>query len=163
MSIPLDVIEKLSEHPNIIGLKDSERDMERLKAAATKFSARHDFSLFCGWTVQSATTLQMGFDGIVPSTGNLIPAMFQQLYNTILEQKSDEVESLQSKINYIADIHQSGVVAAKPIPALKFMMKKYGLCEQWVLPPLTVLQADDEKIISEALQKTDISIPNKLE
>ena len=31
LSIPLEVVEKLSHHPNIIGLKDSERDVNRLQ------------------------------------------------------------------------------------------------------------------------------------
>ena len=31
MSIPLDIVEKLSYHENIVGLKDSERDEKRLE------------------------------------------------------------------------------------------------------------------------------------
>ena len=47
MSIPLDVIEKLSHHPNIIGMKDSERDLDRMKQSAKMFSNRKDFSILC--------------------------------------------------------------------------------------------------------------------
>ena len=32
MSIPVDIIQRLADHPNIVGLKDSERDLERMAA-----------------------------------------------------------------------------------------------------------------------------------
>ena len=31
MSIPVDVVQRLADHPTIVGLKDSERDMERME------------------------------------------------------------------------------------------------------------------------------------
>ena len=80
MSIPTDVVEKLSEHPNIVGLKDFERSLDRMEILADKFASRMDFSIMSGWTVQSTHALTMGLDGIVPSTGNLIPDMFAELY-----------------------------------------------------------------------------------
>src|SRR6202000_1917559 len=48
-SIPLPLVDKLSHHPNIVGLKDSERDEERLVAALEMWSNRKDFSHLLGW------------------------------------------------------------------------------------------------------------------
>lgn len=76
MSIPLDVIEKLSHHPNIVGLKDSENNIQRMEEALTLFSDREDFAYFCGCAANSAKALSLGADGIVPSVGNYLPKIY---------------------------------------------------------------------------------------
>ena len=83
MSIPLDVIERLSHHPNIVGLKDSENNVPRLEEALKLFADREDFAYFCGCAANSAVSLKNGADGIVPSVGNYLPQMYQQLYDLV--------------------------------------------------------------------------------
>jgi len=153
MSIPLEIIEKLSHHPNIIGLKDSERDLDRIDRAAKLFSNREDFSLFCGWTAQSAKTLIMGFDGIVPSTGNVIPQLFKELYDAAFEQNVYRASELQQKVDEIASIHQAGKKLTQTISALKLMVSKMKLCEPYILPPLSDLNPIDQKIIIQNMTK----------
>src|SRR5699024_73885 len=46
MSVPLEVVDQLSHHPNIAGLKDSERDENRLKEALERWKDRSDFTHF---------------------------------------------------------------------------------------------------------------------
>ena len=54
MSIPLQVIDELSHHENIVGVKDSERDEERLQQSLALWRHRDDFSFFLGWAAKSA-------------------------------------------------------------------------------------------------------------
>ena len=75
MSIPVDVVQRLADHPNIVGLKDSERDMERMEKCIAIAKNRDDFAYFCGWAAQSAKSLELGGNGIVPSTGNFVPGI----------------------------------------------------------------------------------------
>ena len=81
MSIPLEVAGKLSRHPYILGFKDSERDEKRIIQGIKMFQNNKDFSYFVGYAAMSAQSLREGADGIVPSTGNLVPDMFGDLYN----------------------------------------------------------------------------------
>ncbi|MCF0208847.1 MAG: dihydrodipicolinate synthase family protein, partial [Bacteroidaceae bacterium] len=80
MSIPVEVIERLSHHPNIVGLKDSENNLPRLEECCKLFADREDFAYFCGCAANSCAALQNGGDGIVPSVGNYLPQMYQDLY-----------------------------------------------------------------------------------
>ncbi len=73
MTIPVEVVKRLADHPNIVGLKDSERDLERMQQCIAISRDREDFAYFCGWAAQSAYSLSIGGDGIVPSTGNYGP------------------------------------------------------------------------------------------
>jgi 4-hydroxy-tetrahydrodipicolinate synthase len=157
LSIPLDIVDKLSEHPNIIGLKDSERSIERMELLAEKFKDREDFAIFNGWTIKSSYALLAGFDGIVPSTGNLIPQLFTDLYNAVVEGDKDKAEKLQDKIDPIADFHQQEVPFSYMIPILKVMMDEFDLCGPTVLPPLTRLGAKEEAQIRKSMKEIDFA------
>ena len=98
MSIPVDVIRRLADHPNIVGLKDSERDLERMAQCIEIAKDRDDFCYFCGWAAQSAHSLELGGDGIVPSTGNFVPEMFQQLYEAAIAGDMTTANRLQDEI-----------------------------------------------------------------
>ncbi len=147
MSIPLELIQQLSHHPKIIGLKDSERDLERLKKLIEMFADRQEFSLFCGWTDKSAYVLQMGFDGIVPSTGNLIPKKFCDLYDAVVQRDYTRANDIQREIDPVASLHQKDLLGSEMVAALKVMMNQLGLCQPWVLPPLTRLNPEREQQI----------------
>ncbi len=152
LSIPIEIIEKLSKHPNIIGLKDSERSLDRMKILADKFTSRMDFSIMSGWTIKSTYALSLGFDGIVPSTGNLIPYMFTELYKAIIKGNRETAEEIQGIINPIANFHQKDIVISHAIAMLKVMMNELGLCDRTVLPPLTRLSAEKEEQIEKMMK-----------
>lgn len=147
MSIPVDVVRHLADHPNIVGLKDSERDLERMAQCIAIARERPDFSYFCGWAAQSARSLAMGGDGIVPSTGNYVPEMFQQLYEAAIAGDTAEAERLQAVTNEIAKIYQQDRTLGQSLAALKVMLHAKGLCEPWMLMPLTRLSTEEEASI----------------
>ncbi|MDE6557112.1 MAG: dihydrodipicolinate synthase family protein [Duncaniella sp.] len=151
MSIPVDVVKRLADHPNIVGLKDSERDMERMKECIAFSKDREDFAYFCGWAAQSASSLALGGDGIVPSTGNYVPQMFKELYDAAVSGDQATAERLQEETNEIAKIYQSGRTLGQSLAALKVMMSTLGLCEPWMLMPLNRLPQDEEQAIKAKL------------
>ena len=155
MSIPVEVIRRLADHPNIVGLKDSERDLERMAQCIEIAKGREDFCYFCGWAAQSAHSLELGGDGIVPSTGNFVPEMFQQLYEAAVKGDMATANRLQDETNEIAKIYQKDRTLGQSLTALKVMMQTKGLCEPWMLMPLTRLSAEEEKAI--AAKATSIS------
>ena len=152
MSIPVNVIRRLADHPNIVGLKDSERDLERMAACIEIAKGRNDFAYFCGWAAQSAHSLQLGGNGIVPSTGNYVPKMFQQLFEAAMQGNWDEANRLQDETNEIAKIYQAGRTLGQSLTALKVMMQTKGLCEPWMLMPLSRLNAEEEQAIKDQLK-----------
>lgn len=149
MSIPVEVVRKLADHPNIVGLKDSERDMERMRQCIDFAKQRDDFSYFCGWAAQSACSLLLGGDGIVPSTGNVVPDMFQQLYLAAIKGEEDTAQRLQEETNAIAAIYQKDRTLGQSLAALKVMMQVRQLCQPWMLMPLTRLPEGEEQVIAE--------------
>ena len=148
MSIPVDIVRQLAEHPNIVGLKDSERDLERMAQCIEIAKGRDDFAYFCGWAAQSAHSLELGGNGIVPSTGNFVPEMFQQLFNAAVVGDMETANRLQDETNEIAKIYQKDRTLGQSLAALKVMMQTKGLCEPWMLMPLTRLSTFEERAVT---------------
>ena len=157
MSIPIDVIERLAAHPNIVGLKDSERDLERMEKCIAIADERDDFAYVCGWAAQSAKSLELGGNGIVPSTANFVPGMFRQLYDAAVSGDMETAYRLQDETNEIAKLYQAGRTLGQSLTALKVMMQTRGLCTPDMLMPLTRLSAEEEAAI--AAQAQAITLP----
>lgn len=150
MSIPVDVVERLSKHPNIVGLKDSERDLERMEKCIEIARNNDDFTYFCGWAAESAHSLELGGDGIVPSTGNFVPGMFRKLYDAAEAGDMETANRLQDETNEIAKLYQAGRTLGQSLTALKVMMQTRGLCTPDMLMPLTRLSEQEEAEIAAA-------------
>jgi dihydrodipicolinate synthase/N-acetylneuraminate lyase len=150
-SVPLEVIEKLSYHPNIAGLKDSERGMERLEESIMLWRNRTDFSYFVGWAAQSAYALLKGADGIIPSTGNITPKIYRSLYDAAMAEDVQKAMELQTLTDKISEIYQKERNLSQSIPALKVLMNTYGLCKPHVMPPMYDLSVQDQEYIKETL------------
>jgi 4-hydroxy-tetrahydrodipicolinate synthase len=145
MSIPLEIVETLSLHPNIVGLKDSERNEERLQAALKLSANRADFVYFAGWAAQSAASLLKGGDGIIPSTGNVAPGLYSELYKAALGGNETKANALQKTSDVLGNIYQGGKTLGESLWALKVLMKKEGLCETHMMPPLHQLSNEEEQ------------------
>ncbi len=144
-SIPLEVANKLSKHPNIVGLKDSERNEERLQQSIKMWKDRKDFSFFIGWAAMSYTGLKLGADGIVPSTGNLIPDAYVKLYKSVFSDNLYTAEKLQKRTNAVSLVYQEKRVLSYSIPALKKIMEMKEMCQKYVLPPMLTMKDLEEK------------------
>ncbi len=143
MSLPLDVVEALSELENVVAFKDSENVAGRPEETMRRFGGRSDFSIFMGAAVLSAHALQLGFDGLVPSSGNLIPEVWLAMLNQAELGGWEAVQTLQTRANQVAQIFQRDRLLGESLAALKALMGGIGLCEAHVLPPLRTLSAPE--------------------
>lgn len=149
LSIPLEVIDELSHHEKIIGLKDSERDYDRLLRSIELWKNRRDFSHFVGWGAQYFNGLWRGSDGIIPSTGNFNTPVYKEMYQAVSENDKEKGEFYQTITMEIAEVYQKDKILSQSLPALKIMMNEAGLCGKKVMLPFTQLPKNEEKKIRE--------------
>jgi 4-hydroxy-tetrahydrodipicolinate synthase len=136
MSIPLAVIDKLSHHENIVGLKDSERSEERMLQTLQLWKERKDFHYILGWATKSADALLNGADGLVPSTGNVYPEIYNNMMNAFNAGDKEELYALQKLSDEYGALYQANRTLGESLYALKLMMKEKGICDEYVMPPL---------------------------
>lgn len=158
LSIPVEAVRKLAAHPNIVGLKDSERDLERMEQCIAVAKSREDFTYFCGWAAQSAHSLELGADGIVPSTGNFVPKHFQALYEAAVAGDMAEANRLQELTDRMAKVYQAGRPLGKQLAALKCIMAREGLCGKDMFAPLTMLSDEEYASIEEQISAFDLNL-----
>jgi dihydrodipicolinate synthase/N-acetylneuraminate lyase len=152
MSIPLTVIDELSMHPNIVAVKDSERSEERLMKSLELWKGRGDFGHFLGWAAKSAIALVGGSDGLIPSTGNVVPEIYSNMWNAFNENNYKEVYAMQLLSDKYGNLYQADKTLGESLWALKVLMQEKGLCEAVVMPPLQAMNAAEKNKLIEDLR-----------
>lgn len=153
MSIPLALINELSHHENIVGTKDSERSEERLDESIRLWKDRKDFSHFLGWAAKGAHALINGSDGLIPSTGNLIPSIYNKMEHAFIAGDEAKVYEMQRLSDVFGSIYQSGRTLGESLGALKVLMNNAGLCQPFVMPPLQSKSKEEEIKLIETFGK----------
>jgi len=145
LSIPLDVIERLSRHPRIAGIKDSEPDTARQEQLCRMFAGRQDFSVFCGTVPFTSKAMRAGADGFVPSGGNLAPRACRDLMDKLVSGDVAAGDAAQQRMDAINAVVQNGRSITQSMAALKGTLELAGLCTRNMLSPnLPVTDAELE-------------------
>jgi dihydrodipicolinate synthase/N-acetylneuraminate lyase len=148
MSMPLEVIARLSTRPNIVGLKDSENNATRLVNEINLFGNRPGFSILIGVNALFAQVMQLGADGIVPSLGNLAPRLCQRLYESARQGDTNGLETCQQQLDELSQLLRKGLSLAQGLAAHKAAMSALSLCGPDMLPPLQALTESHQQKLS---------------
>lgn len=135
MPIDMGVIEHLRAFPNVLGIKDSSGDQERLERLASYYGDDAGFAVLVGKTELANFGLRQGADGFVPSVANLNPALCVRLYASAEKGDWALMDELQRTIDSI-QAEFSGETLGRTVAKLKRLMQKRGLCSARVFLPL---------------------------
>ena len=136
MSIPVAIVDELSHHKIIAGIKDSERNEERMFQSLQLWKDRSDFHYILGWAAKSADALLHGADGLVPSTGNLYPEVYADMLAAFRKSDNEKMFAMQKLSDDYGALYQANRTLGESLYALKQLMKEKGLCNEYVMPPL---------------------------
>lgn len=139
LSIPLNVVEALAAHPKVAGIKDSENNAKRLEELLRQLGGKPDFAIFVGVGALMAKGLKLGAVGVVPSVGNLVPAVCRKLYAAARRSNWGDMEKHFERMNAVASLYQRGRNLSESLATLKAAVHCRGLCSPHVLPPLRQL------------------------
>jgi 4-hydroxy-tetrahydrodipicolinate synthase len=151
MSLPIEVVEALSQRANIVGMKDSEQSPGRREAVAERLGGRDDFSLFMGVAAHAVAALKLGFHGVVPSSGNLQPELWRDLFAAARAGDWPRAESLQQRALTLGAIFQGTRTLGESLAALKAGLATQHLCGPDMLPPLAALSSNEQTACAEQL------------
>jgi 4-hydroxy-2-oxoglutarate aldolase len=91
---------RLSEHENIVGMKDSSNDVEGFRAAAT--TVHEDFAMLIGNGTVFNETLQAGARGGILAVGCVAPDLCLEIYRAVQSAELDRAPALQEKLTPLA-------------------------------------------------------------
>ena len=145
MSIEANTVEKLSHHPNIIGIKDSSGDLRYFQSLCELFEGRPNFTLLVGPEEYLVETMNMGAHGGVSGGANLFPKLYVKLYEAILAKNSEQIQALQVSILFLSqNLYSHGTYKSNYLKGLKASMSFLGLCKGILALPLCAY-SDEEK------------------
>jgi 4-hydroxy-tetrahydrodipicolinate synthase len=136
----------LSEHKNIVGLKEAVDDIERIKELVKISNNSSDFAILSGDDPTFMNALIEGAHGVISVAANVIPKSISQICKLIREDNIEEAKTLNEFNN---NIYRLLFVESNPIP-VKWMLTKMGMIENSIRLPLIELdETYHDEILSE--------------
>lgn len=152
INIALTAVQILSEHPNIIGLKDSSGNAVYFNAVLHAMKDAPSFSLLVGPEEMMASSVLMGGNGGVNGGANMFPSLYVDLYNAAVNQDHAKVLELQAKVMEISRrIYCSGKNGTGYLQGLKTALAALGICSGYVASPLGNFNEEEKDRIKEHL------------
>ncbi|XP_071946779.1 4-hydroxy-2-oxoglutarate aldolase, mitochondrial-like [Antedon mediterranea] len=142
IDLSTEVICKLAEHPNIIGVKESGGDVAKIGLMVHK-TKQHDFSVLAGSGGFFLSARTVGAVGAIAAVANVLGSEMCQLDQLFKDGKTKEALSLQHRI--IAP--NAAVTRMFNVPGLKKSMEWFGYYGGPTRSPLQSLTSDQEKLV----------------
>lgn len=120
LSINESVFKELIQLPQIIGIKDSSGKLENIQMYL-ETNDREDFSILIGSDSLILPALQMGVDGAVAATSNVLTKTDLGIYQAFLENKMERAQVLQESINDFRGILKLATVPSVLKHSLEFI------------------------------------------
>ena len=140
-------VEILSEHSNIVGIKEAIDDEHRIKELINiSNSCSGNFSIFSGDDPTFMNSLNIGAHGVISVAANVIPKSISKICQHIRENEKDAADALNLQN---ANLYRLLFVESNPIP-VKWMLYKMGLIKEYIRLPLIELdETFHDEIMSE--------------
>ncbi len=130
------LVAELSEHPKIVGLKDSRGDLPALADHLTH--VEKDFRVFIGNGAKLYAALELGAAGGILGVANLVPAEAAEIFRSFEDGRTAEAGRIQERI---APLHNQ-IVGGHGVPGVKAALDLLGASGG---PPRSPLRAIDER------------------
>lgn len=150
VDMPADLIIKLSQHPNIAGVKDSSGNLAKLGQIVT--SARLGFQVLAGSAGFLYPALCVGAVGGVLALANIAPRQCCDLLDYVTRGKHEDAKTLQFRL--IAP--NTAVTAQFGVPGLKAAMDMIGMYGGNPRSPMLSLPGDQKATLKKILQDAGI-------
>jgi 4-hydroxy-tetrahydrodipicolinate synthase len=145
IDMPFDLVKKLSEHPNIVAIKESSNDVKRISRIVDELSG--SLTPFCGYEDMYYEAFSAGAQGWVCLGGNIAPRMVRDLLELVETGNLDQARELSRNYRPLARYFES---TSKFIQATKYVMDKIGLVGGYCRRPRLPL-SETEKLDIDAI------------
>lgn len=142
-----DAVEQLSEHPNIVGIKDSGNDMVHLGDYLAR-AKQPGFVVLAGAAPSLFTAMAIGAHGAVLALAGIVPELCVELVEHVRAGRINEARQLQRRLMPLA--RSIGPVWA--VPGLKAALNLLGLTGGQPRPPLRPVAANAIETLRKQLE-----------
>jgi 4-hydroxy-2-oxoglutarate aldolase len=120
LDLPVTAVERLSRHPNIVGVKESAGDVDRIADDVAR--VQQDFEVLCGSMPVFYPSLRAGAVGGVVALACALPDECVELFELFSSGRQDEAAELQQSLTLLSKL----VTAVHGVPGLKAALDLAG-------------------------------------
>jgi 4-hydroxy-2-oxoglutarate aldolase len=142
-SLTLPMVRALADHPNVIGMKETSNDLERLgQFAAVAQHSQDTFDVLVGWAPVAYAAAVVGARGAIIAVANVLPDVCAHLWALAIAGQHADALALQRRITHLAQL----VSSVHGVAGLKYALDEsgaYGGPVRAPLLPVASRAADD--------------------
>ncbi len=150
LDFPTGLVAELSEHENIVGIKDSRGKLELVGELVD--SSRKGFQVLVGNGALLYASLEVGAVGGILGVANVLPADSAGIVEAFEVGRTAEAGRLQERVG---PVHKK-VVGEHGVPGVKAALDLIGLRGGDPRPPLRPLPAADRETVRGVLEKAGV-------
>lgn len=151
IDMPFDLVKKLSEHPNIVSIKESSNDVKRITRISDELSG--SLTPICGYEDMYYEAFNAGAKGWVCLGGNFAPRMVRDLLELVENGEVEKARELSRNYRPLARYFEN---TSKFIQATKYVMDKVGLTGGYCRRPRLPLTSAEKYEIDAILQSVKL-------
>lgn len=133
-------VERLSQNPYIVGLKDATNDLNYLSEVQSRVD-ENTFAIYSGNDDNIVEFYQKGGHGVISVVANVIPQAMQDVY--------ERADVRQSLFKPISNLLETLSVDINPIP-IKYLASLEGFGKYEVRLPLVTLNEQEQQVLKNA-------------
>ena len=150
VDMSVEVMGKLSNLDNIIGVKDATSDLSRVEKQ--KNQCKDGFLQFSGEDITAFEFMKNGGNGCISVTANVLPKLCSDFQNLCLEGNYDEALKIHKKLE---PMHNALFIETSPSP-VKYVLSKMGLIEDELRLPLVSIRQETKEILDKIISDLDL-------
>jgi 4-hydroxy-tetrahydrodipicolinate synthase len=145
-----ETVQRLAKVPNIVGIKEATGDIERARSILETCGS--DFEVYSGDDATAMELMLAGGHGVISVTANVAPKAMHEMCMAALAGERGKAAAINDRL---MALHQNLFVEANPIP-VKWALHAMGMIGTGIRLPLTVLSAQYQPVVREALQQANV-------
>lgn len=149
VALDLNSVITLSEHNNIVAIKDCDSDAYRI-ATMVHATSGSNFNILAGDDMAISALIRLGAKGVISVAANFIPAIIKELVSISVTDDYPKALAIQDKID---NLNQKLFVETNPIP-VKWLMNHLGMIDNGIRSPLMTLSEEYRDGLLEAYEQT---------
>jgi len=147
-----DTVLRLTQVPNIIGIKDATGSIERCSDLLRR--APKDFAIYSGEDVTGLPLILLGGHGVISVTANVAPRLMQEMCAAAL---GGDIARARAANDRLLGLHTKLFVEGNPVP-VKWAMVQMGLIQAGIRLPLVPLSANFHETVRQAMRQAGIQV-----
>ncbi len=146
------LVEELSAHPSIVGIKDSRGDLDLVGELVS--STQTGFQVMVGSGARFYGALEIGAVGGILGVANVAPGLCATIHDAFIAGRSSEAGRVQE---LVTPLHNE-IVGRRGVPGVKRTLDLLGLRGGEPRPPLQPLPADQDDALARLLATAGLEV-----